>query len=81
MMQPVAELKLVILGVRLRFVKSLPRWRTVREKMKIGVFETWIKQRQLEFDVHEVHSGKKKKEQLEATVDRILELSTVNTQI
>ena len=30
---------------------------------EIGVFKlNWIEQRHLEFDMHEVHSGKKKKE-------------------
>ena len=36
MAQPVTELKWVILGVRLRFMKSIPRWR-ILEKMKFGL--------------------------------------------
>jgi len=39
--------------------------------MKSGVFKlSWIKQRSLEFNIHEVHSGKKKKEQLLAAINR-----------
>ena len=39
--------------------------------MKNGVFKlNWVEQRSLEFEVHEVHSEKKKKEQLQAAVDR-----------
>ena len=60
MAQPVAELKLIIHSVQLRFVISSLRWRIVGEKMKIGVFKlNWIEQRNLEFEVLEVHSGKK----------------------
>ena len=39
MVKPVAELKLVIRGVRLKFEKSSPKWRIMRRRSKIYLIE------------------------------------------
>ena len=46
------------------YLDPVMRHRIVEVKMKIGVFKlNWIEQRNLEFDMHEVHSNSRRKEQ------------------